>query len=268
MKDFPSHFGLRAIPFTRELEVSKRFQHPQFQEALDALREAIEKRMSAALIAPAGTGKTALLRALVAQLPAARYRIHYVKVTSLSRRDMCREIAAALGHEPRGTFAALVRALQDYFLAQSDDQGLRPLLILDDAHEMLPEVLGILRLLTNFDMDSRLVLSVLLCGQAPLGRLLRRDDLDDVAHRLAHYARLQPLSREEAKNYVEHRCRVSGARTSLFDDSAQEALFEIARGNLRAIDHLALKSLEYAHRAKASVVDTNHVTQARSAVCP
>jgi molybdopterin-guanine dinucleotide biosynthesis protein len=51
--------------------------------------------MSAALIAPAGAGKTALLRRLVAELPEARYQVSYVKVTSLSKRDLCRR---SLGH--------------------------------------------------------------------------------------------------------------------------------------------------------------------------
>jgi len=42
--------------------------------ALEPLVAAVSQRMSAALIAPAGTGKSALLRALCDRLPAARYR--------------------------------------------------------------------------------------------------------------------------------------------------------------------------------------------------
>ena len=52
--------------------------------------------MSAALIAPAGTGKTALLRHLRSVLPEPRYYVQYVKVTGLSKRDMCREIAVGI----------------------------------------------------------------------------------------------------------------------------------------------------------------------------
>ncbi|MBK8980720.1 MAG: ATP-binding protein [Planctomycetes bacterium] len=57
----------------------------------------LDARMSCAIIAPAGTGKTSVLRAVVARLPEARYSTHYVKVTGLSKRDMCREIAYAAG---------------------------------------------------------------------------------------------------------------------------------------------------------------------------
>jgi general secretion pathway protein A len=268
MNDFFSQFGFRTTPFTRELEVSDRFALPQFEEALQALEHTVEQRRSAALIAPSGMGKTALLRALLARLPQARYRTHYVKVTSLSRRDMCREIAAVLGFDPHGTYATLIRALQAYFLSTLENEGLRPLLVLDECHDMRPEVLSMLRLLTNFEMDSSLVLSVVLCGQPLLGRLLRREELEDVARRIAHYATLRLLTREETQRYVEHRSRCAGARTCPFDKSAFETLYELARGNLRAIDHLALKSLELAHGAGDSAVGAGHVSQARTHLWP
>ena len=60
--------------------------HELYERPLKHLFGTLDKRMSAALIAPAGTGKTMLLRALMARLPQARYRVHYVKVTDLSKR--------------------------------------------------------------------------------------------------------------------------------------------------------------------------------------
>ena len=137
--------------------------------------------MSAALIAPAGTGKSALLRALVARLPEARYRTHYVKVTNLSKRDMCREIATACGAPPAGSYPMLVRRLQEHFVAATDTDGVRPVLLIDESHEIRPDVLGLLRIVTNFDMDSRLVLSIVLSGQPPLAHLLRCRSLRSVS---------------------------------------------------------------------------------------
>ena len=128
---------------------------PQAQVAA-ALAEAVHERMSAALIAPAGTGKTVALRMLVAALPETRFQVHYVKVTGLSKRDLCKEIAVACGLSPTGIYPALVRKLQDAF-APSD--GMRPVILLDEAHDLRPESLAMLRVLTNFEMDSRLVVS-------------------------------------------------------------------------------------------------------------
>jgi type II secretory pathway predicted ATPase ExeA len=181
---------------------------------------------------------------------------------------MCREIAAAAGAHPAGSYPRLVQSLQERFRHDLDTDGLRPVLLLDEAHELRPDVLAMLRLLTNFEMDSRLVVSLVLCGQPPLKELLRRDSLEDIARRLAHFVSLRTLTREQAARYLEHRCRVAGASNSPFDPAAQDALWEIARGNLRATDRLALKALEVAHDEDATVVDSNHVVHARQLLWP
>ena len=265
--DYRSRFGFHATPFTREVRVKDRFRIEAGEQALDQLCQAVEERMSAALIAPPGTGKTTLLRALAERLPETRCRVHCVKVTDLSKRDLCREVAAAIGAECAGSYPALVRRLQERFAGTLDAEGIRPVLLVDEGHDTRPEVLGILRILTNYEMDSRLVVSIVLAGQPPLGKMLGQDRLADVAQRLAHYATLKPLSRPQTKQYVEHRCRIAGASSCPFDPQAVEALYEVGRGNLRATGHLALKALQLAHRAGCDAADANHVAEARGMLC-
>lgn len=261
--DFISRFGFHTTPFTCEIGVSEHFINEIYQEPLDHLLRVVDKRMSAAIIAPAGTGKTAILRSLRSKLPETRYKVHYLKVTDLSKRDFCREIAAAVRAEQAGNYPALVRRLQDRFTTSMDIIGERTLLFIDEAHDIRPDVLGILRILTNFDMDNRLVVSIILAGQAPLKKMLQHPKLEDVAHRLAYCATLRLLSRKESVLYIKHRCRIAGLAECPFDTSALEAIYEIGRGNLRATDHLALKALEKAHDYECDIVDSNHVTEAR-----
>jgi general secretion pathway protein A len=235
---------------------------------VEALAAAVSHRQCAAAIGPAGSGKTSLTRFLKSRLPEARFRVHYVKVTDLSKRDLCREIAAVMDVAPAGSYPVLVRRLQKRFLATQDTDGVRPVLLLDDVQDMRPDVLGLLCVLTNFEMDSRLLLSVVLVGQPPLRRLLRREELEDVAGRLSHIVTLRLLSREETSAYVKHRMTIAGARVVPFDEDALTAIFEASRGNMRAIDSVALKALEVAHRAGAKAADANHVVEARKLVSP
>jgi type II secretory pathway predicted ATPase ExeA len=266
--DLRSTFGFHATPFTREIRLEDQLTLPMHEDALDGLRRTLDGRMSGALIAPSGTGKTALLRRLVASLPEARYQVRTVKVTGLSKRDLCREIAVVCGVSSDGTYPALVRRLTERFETTLDDGGLRPVIVLDEAHELRPEVLSMLRLLTNFKMDSRLVLSIILSGQPPLATLLRRDDQEAIARRLVYYATLRTLSDAETRAYVEHRCAIAGAARSPFDDAAVGALYEMSRGNLRAIDSLALEALSIAARTKATVVCAGHIVAARKVLWP
>jgi general secretion pathway protein A len=266
--DLRATFGFHAVPFTREITTGDHFSLPFLDQAHAGLLSAVEGRMSAALIAPAGTGKTALLRRLRSDLPEARYHVHYVMVTGLSKRDMCREIATACGAAPAGSYPMLVRRLQERFEATAHNEGRRPVLLLDESHDLRPDVLGMLRILTNFDMDSRLVLSLVIAGQSPLRTLLARDEQEAMARRIVHYAQLRLLSRDETAHYVAHRCAVAGATRVPFDERSLDALFEIGRGNLRATDDLALKSLEHAAAGGHAAVSVQHVVAARKDLWP
>ncbi len=268
LTDMRAHFQLRATPYTREVPIGLRWRHPVADLVVAELRATIEQRMSAALIAPAGTGKTVVARSVVEELPPARYRVHYIKVTDLSKRDFCREVATAIGAPPAGHYGSLVAGIQNRCKLLLEQDSLRPVIIVDEAHEIRPNVLAVLRALTNFEMDSCLMVSILLIGQPPLRDLLQQQELEAVSRRLSHYARLRLLTRDEIRSYVEHRLKIAGAANSLFDQHAHDALFEASQGNLRAVDRLALRSLQEAATAGVSVVGAEHVVCARQKVLP
>ena len=121
-----------------------------------------------------------------------------------------------------------------------------------------------MRLITNFEMDSRLVVSVILSGQMPLKKMLLKDDLEDIHQRISHCGELTLLSREETRSYIEHRSVIAGASPAPFDAQAIEAIHEISRGNMRAIDKLANASLIETDRSGKSKVDAGDVALART----
>jgi type II secretory pathway predicted ATPase ExeA len=263
-----SRYGFHTTPFSREIAIDRRYTFPHIEEAVEGLYQAVLQRESCALIAPAGTGKTVAVRALKERLPEARFNVRYVKITRLSKRDMCREIAYAVGCQPSGGLPYLVRNLQAHLDTRAEGDATRAVMIWDDAHEIRAEALALLKTITNYDMDSRLVVSVVLVGQPLLRRVLQHEELEDIARRLTHYAELRLLSREETRRYVEHRCAVAGNVTPPFDDAAHEAIYELSRGNLRAIDQLARKSLEIAANRDEDVVGAPHLVEARKVLWP
>jgi general secretion pathway protein A len=259
-----SRFKLRTLPFTREIAVANRFMASFIEEEALLLKKTIDNRMSGLLVAPAGTGKTTCLRTLVSLLPESRYKVRYLKVTDLSKRYMCQEICHALGAKNASTYPGLVRSIQDYFQHTYQSEGLRPVLILDEAHDLRPSVFSMFRLLTNFEMDSKLIVSIIFAGQSPLKGLLRQEGLYDIAQRIDHYGELRLLSREESLDYLNHGITVAGSTVFPFDKDASESLYEFSRGNMRALGSLARKSLEVADSKKCDVVSLNHVTAAKS----
>jgi type II secretory pathway predicted ATPase ExeA len=260
------HFQFKVPPFTREIKVEHRLKISNIEEQVATLKALIDQRQSAALVAPAGCGKTVALRALRAQLPEARYRTTYIKLSDISARDMCREVALALGVQPSGHYPALVRNVEERLKSGYLDSGIRQVIIFDDAQDMRPKAMRLVRLLTNFEMDSRLIVSIILAGQTRLKTYLLQDDFADVRQRLSFCGEISALSREETKSYIEHRSRIAGATQAPFDTQAIEAIYEISRGNMRAIDQLALATLVETERAQKSIADAGDVALARSRI--
>jgi general secretion pathway protein A len=261
--DIRAHFGLSAAPFTREISPARMWRHPGLDDLVRDLEATVSARDSAAVIAPSGAGKTALIRRLVDALPVARYRVADVKVTAVGNRDLYRSLARALGIEPSGTWPALLDSLQAHAKALASTEARRTVLIIDEAQDMRPAVLATLRMLTNYQLDSELLISLVLVGDSGLETLLHRPDMEALRSRLACVIRLRLLSRPETRAYVDHRLDIAGARTQILDDSAVEAVYDFTRGNIRAIDHICRTALDLASRQALATVDAGVVTAAR-----
>src|SRR5207249_12327193 len=86
MNKLLSTYGLTREPFTKDVAPSHMFQTEQLQEALQALKAAIEGRSSAVVTGDSGCGKTCLLRDLEDVRPQGRYRLHYAHSTTVHTR--------------------------------------------------------------------------------------------------------------------------------------------------------------------------------------
>lgn len=257
-------FRFTATPFSKEFRIDTRFKLDFIDAELASLKEVVDNRRSAVLVAPAGAGKSVTLRALRESLPAARYKLHHFKLTDLSARDLCRQVAQFVGVPPAGNFPTLIRLLEERFRLGYDGGGMRQLLIFDDAHDMRPDGLRLLRLLTNFDMDSRHVISIILAGQPRLKRNLTNPDNDDIHQRLAHFGELRLLTREESKSYVDHRMKLVGAAHMPFTPQSLEALYEVTSGNMRAIDEIAKGALVICDKEGRDMVEPVDIATARA----
>lgn len=257
-------FRFVTTPFTREIKAEHRFKNDAIEIEVERLWSIVQQRQSAALIGPAGSGKTVVIRTLLEKLPQARFRTIYLKLADLSARDMCRQIALGLNIPTGGNYPTLVRVLEEQIRSGYSDQSMRQVLIFDDAHELRPESLRLMRLLTNFDMDSKLVVSVILAGHLQLKNKLMDPALEDVKQRLNYCGEIRLLSREETRSYIKHRVSIAGSTKSPFAADAIEAIFEISQGNMRAIDKLSLAALHVADAAGCSTVSSAEVAIARS----
>jgi general secretion pathway protein A len=247
------YWQLAAKPFEPQPDRAAFYRCESNEGALLKLRYAIENRRGAvALAGPAGVGKTLLVRLLEAELANAFGPRVNVVFPQMSSRDLLVYLAEQFGappaDPPRHTVEESIRRLE-FYLSQNAKQGRHAIVVIDEAH-LLEDcgALETLRLLLNFEQDSRPVLSLVLVGQMNLISAIGR--LPSLDERLSAKAILRAFTAEETAAYVRHRLAAAGAARELFTADAVEALHYLGRGIPRQINRLGDLALlvGYAHR--------------------
>jgi len=146
------------------------------------------------------------------------------------------------------------KTLRERWLARLDTTDLRPVLLIDEAQEMLPAVLNELRVLASTQFDSRPLLSVVLAGDGRLADLLRREDLLPLGSRIRIRLVLEYASREELQACLEHLLRSAGHPT-LMTPELVHTLCEHALGNYRVLTTMAADLLAAAAQRELPQLD-------------
>jgi len=263
-----STFGVKRIPFSKDLEPEQLFLTDYFTQSLDRLRYLVDRRGIGAVFGAPGTGKSTLLRAFLGGLGKAAYSVCYLSHSTCAVLDLFREIARGFAIEPRYRKADVIREVKERILKLSRSQKIQPVLIVDDAHLLPTHVLDDLRLLTSFDADSRDDLTMVLCGHPQLEANLRLAINEALSQRIVIRVRLRSLHTEEVDAYLRFRLEQAGRTAKLFLPEASEAIGRAARGIPRVVDRLAEHCLLIAMRSKRTEIDTEIVTEAIDEVDP
>jgi general secretion pathway protein A len=167
--------------------------------------------------------------------------------------------------EPRGSIKALIDALNRHLLA-THSEGRRTILVVDEAQNLAPEVLEEVRLLTNLETSKQKLLQIILIGQPELRELLARTDLRQLAQRITGRYHLEPLSRDETAQYIEHRLQVAGALGEVFDAGAKRTVFRLSQGIPRLINVICDRALLGAYSQGKRLVNARLVRRAATEI--
>ena len=253
------YWGLREKPFRKTPDPRYLFLNETYEEALERLLYAVDEMELALLTGEVGSGKTLLTRALVDRL-GERCEVGMVLNPRLPPRQFLRTAASELGVEtPRFHSSDLLEQIQARLL-ELDRERKKALLIVDEAH-LIPgkPTFEEIRLLTNFQLDDRNLVAIVLVGQPELRERLRHRTYRALTQRIGASFHLVPLAETDTLAYVQHRLAVAGAERPLFSEAALVRLHAAACGIPRVINHLATQALLEGMARGASLVETDVV---------
>jgi len=146
------------------------------------------------------------------------------------------------------------KALRERWQTHMQTTTTRPVLLIDEAQEMPPNVLNELRLLSSTDYDSRTLLSVILAGDERLQHKLRRDELLPLGSRMRVRLAMRYAEREELLDCLKHLLDTAG-NPSLMSQGLVENLCDHAAGNYRVLSTMAAQLLAVAAKEQIKQID-------------
>ncbi|MDE2407167.1 MAG: AAA family ATPase [Xanthomonadaceae bacterium] len=266
------YYGLNEPPFS--ITPDPRFVHlsERHRDALAHLLFGIDKGGGGGFVqltGEVGTGKTTLSRLLLEQLPE-HARIALVlnpKQNAIELLEtICEELRIDIAGK-RGSAKGLIDALNAYLL-HAYAQGLRVVVLIDEAQNLPADTLEQVRLLTNLETDTQKLLQILLLGQPELRSLLARPELRQLAQRITARFHLQPLDVRETDAYLRHRWRVAGGTRFPFDAKAVQRLHRRSGGVPRLLNVIAERALLAGYARDAVGIDKTLIDLAADEVLP
>jgi general secretion pathway protein A len=245
-KKLLSLWGLKWNPFAPELPREALLVTPRIENFAWRVEQLVQEGGFALITGESGTGKSVTLRILAQRLAALRD----VLVAALERpqsktADFYRELGDlfAVKLSPSNRWGGF-RALRERWKAHVAATRIKPVLLIDEAQQMTPEVLNELRILSSADFDSTALLTVVLAGDGRLLERLRHEDLIPLGTRIRTRLLTEAASREELSQLLTHALAQAG-NASLMTAELRDTLVDHCAGNYRVLMTMSAELLAY-----------------------
>jgi general secretion pathway protein A len=239
-KKLLSLFGLKWNPFSPDVPAEALLITPRMESFCWRVENLAREGGFALVTGDPGIGKSVSLRVLVDRLSAMRdVRVGVLSRPQAGLADFYREMGDLFGVDlqPHNRWNGS-KLLRGKWQGHIDSALFRPVLIIDEAQEMLSTVLNELRLLCSTRLDSHLLLTAVLAGDRRLLEKLRTDELLPLESRLRVRLSLERATPDELEEGLRHAMTKAGA-PKLMTTELVTTLCEHAAGNFRALMMMA-----------------------------
>lgn len=233
-------YGLKFHPFQPDVPLEAIHLTPELEAFCARIEFSVFDGGYGLITGDPGTGKSVALRVLADRLANLRD----VTVAALDHPqsrvgDFYRELGDLFGvpfqhHNRWGGFKALRQRWSEHI----ESTLTRPVLLIDEAQEMLGSVFAELRMLASKEFDSRSLLCVVFAGDQRLPERLRHPELIPLGSRIRRRLHLDYATPETLRSCLDHLLEAAG-NSALMTDALKATLAEHAAGNYRVLMRLA-----------------------------
>jgi len=249
-------YGLKWNPFTPDVPNEGLYTTARIESFVRRIDTMVHDGGFALITGEPGYGKSIALRIIeerLAELPEVSVGVLARPQSGIA--DFYRELGDLFGIElrPHNRWAGF-KTLRERWKAHADASLLKPVLLIDEAQDMLGSVLSELRILSSGKFDAETYLTVVLAGDTRLADRFRHPDLLPIGSRIRTRLVLDYASHNELRDILAHALKKAGV-PKLLTENLQEVLIDHAAGNYRVLMTMAGELLMAACERELPVID-------------
>jgi len=249
-------FGLKYNPFLPDIPPDALWSPPAIDMFCFRLEHLVTDGGFALIYGEPGLGKSKLLQLLDKRL---NHRddvvVGVMERPQSSLNDFYREMGSLfdVNLSPANRYGGF-KALRERWQHHIQSTLFRPLLLIDEAQEMLAGCMNELRLLASAHFDSKCLLTTVMCGDSRLPERFRSTALVSLGSRMRLRMMIEPYSPRQLLEYLEHALQLAAA-PHLMTAGLKQTLVEHAAGNIRVLNNMAAELLAAAAQKELAQMD-------------
>jgi len=230
-------------PFAKEIDINKLYKTKDFNEARTRL-EFLEKTKGIGLFTGnPGCGKTYAIKNYLDNLNSSLYKIVYLHLTTVGVNDFYRSLCLGLGLETFYSKTKMFVQIQEHIRKLVIEQKKHLFIAIDECQLLKPEILTDLKILFNFEMDSKNLATVLLIGLPVINYTLSKTVFEDLNQRILMKYDFKGIGESEIREYISDRLRLVKASEDIFTEDAIKSMANIVNGSIRRLNLIIERAL-------------------------
>jgi type II secretory pathway predicted ATPase ExeA len=237
--------GLREQPFPTHGAPLAIITYQSQWAGREVLQETLEHPTGLSLIqGPSLSGRSILIRSFSDSIDEET-AVAVVDGRGLNTTNLLLAVLRQFGYEIDLSSTNELLGLLRVFALQQATSNVPPLLVIENTHELRRSALRALSELAQLRARLGSALKIVLSSDRSLTPVVNAETMKPVAKRVLHDFHLHPMSREEARNYLEEKLSAAGADCPalIFPIEVCDEIWKASGGWPGIIDRVALLAL-------------------------
>ena len=153
-------------------------------------------------------------------------------------------------------------SIQNHIKQMVQEQKKNLVIAIDEAQLLRRDILTDLKILFNFEMDSKNMVTLILIGLPVINHTLSKGIFEDLKQRIVMKYDFKGITEEDIRQYISDRLKLVNSNPNIFNDKSIIALAGSSDGSIRKLNLIIERALTIGALDKVNEIDSDIVMKA------